>query len=89
MFRYFERTNWQSAYEFLTYGSPSLIVQLLMLNTIFLMLFVFRRVLGKTKRKNNASNAVQMLLIMANAAVLLQSDFLPYARMAFANFRIL
>ena len=75
----FERTNWESAYFFLTAGSPPLIVQLLVINTIFLILFILRRVTGIYTRKAHTSYIVQSLLILGNIAVLMQSELTPIA----------
>ena len=75
----FERTNWESAYFYLTGGSPPLIVQLLVINTIFLILFILRRATGIYNRKAHTSYVIQGLLLFANIAVLMQSELTPIA----------
>lgn len=85
----FERTNWDSAYFFLTSGSPSLMIQLLAINTIFLILFILRRMTGVYNKKAHTSYVVQALLIIGNAAVLMQNDLMPYASKVLTNLKVL
>lgn len=89
MLELFERTNWDSAYFFLTSGSPSLMIQLLAINTIFLILFILRRMTGVYNRKAHTSYIVQALLIIGNAAVLMQSELTPYASKIITHLKFL
>lgn len=84
-----QRTNWDSAYYFLTVGHPPLIIQLLAINTIFLILFILRRMTGVYSKKAHTSYIVQALLIIANSAVLMQSELMPYTSMVLNNLKLL
>jgi hypothetical protein len=85
----FERTNWEGAYNFLTSGSPPLILELLAINTIFLVLFILRRMTGIYSRKAHTSYLVQILLIASNVGVLMQGELAPYAEKALSNLNLL
>ncbi len=84
----FERTGWDSAYIFLTSGRPPLILELLAINTIFLILFILRRITGVYNKKAHTSYLVQTLLIFANVAVLMQNDITPYTSMVLRNLHL-
>ncbi len=89
MINLFEKTNWQGAYIFLTTGHPPLILELLAINTIFLILFILRRMTGIYTRKAHTTYVVQALLILGNGAVLMQSELSPYASKVINNLNIL
>ncbi len=89
MINLFEKTNWEGAYIFFTSGHPPLILELLAINTIFLILFVLRRITGIYTRKAYTSYVVQALLILGNAAVLMQADITPYAEKVINNLKLL
>ncbi len=71
----FKNARWQDIYSFLAAGSPPLMVKLLIINTIFLILFAYKK--ASSGQKNyNTSYAVQALLIAANCFVMFQPRLL-------------
>ncbi len=72
----FKNARWQDIYEFLVAGHPPLIVKLLIINTIFLVLFIYKKSRGGT-RSYHTSYTVQALLIAANCLMMFQSRLLP------------
>jgi hypothetical protein len=80
----FERARWGELHRFFTDGNPPLILLLLALNTIFLMIYVYRKVKAKHKMHPNTVYAVQIILIGCNFAVAFNKAWLPY----FSNVRM-
>jgi len=77
---YFMAVDWDLAYRMLSEGSVPLVLQLLILNTIFLIAYVIRNATARYHLKRSTVLIIQGLLIGANLAVLLQGDYLPYLR---------
>jgi hypothetical protein len=73
--------RWGDLYGFFTAGYPPLIVKLLVINTIFLVLFVFRQARAKHRMRSTTAYMVQALLIIANGVVMFQTDFGGFGRM--------
>jgi hypothetical protein len=71
----FKNARWQDLYGFFAAGSPPMMVKLLIINTIFLVIFVFKKSRGGNSNYQ-ASYAVQALLIAANCLIM----FLPQTR---------
>ncbi len=75
---YFNATDWGQGYRLLTRGEIPLILQLLILNTIFLIAYVVRSATAKFRLRQSTVMIVQGLLLAANLAVILQEDLIPY-----------
>ena len=72
----FKNARWQDVYTFFVAGDPPLIVVLLIINTIFLVLFVYKNARDKG-RSHTTSYKVQALLIIANGLIMFQPQLLP------------
>jgi len=68
------QADWDELYAFLAQGSPPLAVQILVINTIFVMLWIIRRMRGAPALRRETSIAVQAILIIANLAILFQNN---------------
>lgn len=75
-----QATDWQQAYRLLTRGNVPLILQLLILNTIFLIAYVAHKATSRYKMRQGSVMAVQGVLIAANLAVVMQDVVLPMFR---------
>lgn len=73
------RARWDQLYSYFVDGYPPLILKLLVINTIFMVLFIIRRAASKHKLRPNTAYAVQGLLIAANAVVMFQSNMFGFA----------
>jgi hypothetical protein len=73
-FEHFKNARWGELYAFFAAGNPPLALQLLILNTVFLMFLVIRKIKTKYHMRRSTSLAVQALLVMANVAVMFQQD---------------
>ena len=71
---WFQQSDWDEVYAFLAQGSPPLAIQILIINTIFFMLWIVRRMRGVPALRRETSIAVQAILIIANLAILFQKD---------------
>lgn len=66
---------WQMA-DFFTKGNPPLIVEMMLLNTIFLIVVIIRRAKGLPTMRMESVLRVQALVILANAMVLFQDQII-------------
>jgi hypothetical protein len=57
------QADWDEFYTFFTQGSPPLAIQILLINTIFFILWIVRRMRGAPALRRGTSIAVQALLI--------------------------
>jgi hypothetical protein len=73
----FKTTDWNAFYNVLAKGNPPLALQLLALNTIFIIVLIFRRWRGAPRLRSNGALIVQAILIFANVAILTQDQLLP------------
>jgi hypothetical protein len=74
----FWAADWDGLYRFLAAGNPPLALQLLVLNTIFLIIYIVRRKAAKNRLRNQTVEIIQLFLLMANIAVVLQEDMLKW-----------
>ena len=74
MLELFTRTRWDQAQDFLLSGDPPMYLRLLVLNAIFVALFLVRRIMGAKPLPHNALLAVQCMLVIANVLIMLQTD---------------
>jgi hypothetical protein len=62
---------WNEAYRVLATGSPSVMVQLLLFNTIMMILWSMRRARGVWAIRKETAIAIQAILLLGNIAILL------------------
>ncbi len=65
---------WHHIYDFFANGNPPLAVRLLILNTIFFILFAYRRARGIPTMNPKSAMRVQTILIAANALLLFEPE---------------
>jgi hypothetical protein len=70
----FWAADWDGLYRLLANGNPPLAVQLLILNTIFLVFYVVRQSAGAHRMRSQTAQVIQALLVVANLAVIFQED---------------
>jgi hypothetical protein len=68
----FYQARWGELFAFFAEGQPPLAVQLLVVNTIFFVVFIMRRARGARTLRAQTAMAVQGVLIFANVVVLFQ-----------------
>jgi hypothetical protein len=73
------QARWDQLYDYFVSGYPPLVLQLLAINTVFLVFFAIRRATAKHKLRSNTAYAVQGLLIASNALVMFNNDILGFA----------
>jgi hypothetical protein len=78
MFELIGRTRWDQAYDFLVSGEPSMMLRILMINTIFVILYMIRRARSSYPMKSQTVMQVQGLLIVANALILFQREIMQF-----------
>ncbi len=74
----FWAADWDGLYRILAGGNPPLAMQLLILNTIFLVFYIVRRATAKNRLRNNTVVIIQFFLLVANLSVVLQDDALKW-----------
>jgi hypothetical protein len=74
MLQLFHRARWDQAYDFLAAGDPPMIFRILVINTIFVILYVIRKTRGQHKMRMETVIQVQLLLLAANCLILFQRD---------------
>lgn len=70
------QAQWAEFSAYFLAGNPPLIVQLLVLNTVFLVYIITRRIRSKPMRGSGAINTMQLVLISTNLLLVVQSDLL-------------
>lgn len=70
----FWAADWDGLYRGLAKGNPPLALQLLALNTIFLVIFAIRRATAKHRMRSRTVELVQLFLLAANIAIVFQED---------------
>jgi hypothetical protein len=68
--------DWDELYVFFSQGSPPLAIQILIINTIFFMLWIVRRLRGAPALRRETSMVVQAMLIFANTLIVFQKELL-------------
>jgi hypothetical protein len=76
MFEQFVNAPWWQLVEFLTKGETPLVVEMMLVNTIFLLVLIVRRVGDLPNLRRETVIQVQVLVIMANAMVLFQDQII-------------
>jgi hypothetical protein len=70
----FEHGMWLEAYRVLGSGQPPIIFQLLVFNTIMMVIMHLRRKKGLWTIRRETAIAVQAILLIGNIAILLNPD---------------
>ena len=78
----FVNAPWDDFYQFLTMGSPSLLLVLLGLNTMFLLFFATRKARHSPRLRPATLYWVQTFMVAANAFVIFQKDIIHYVMLA-------
>jgi hypothetical protein len=76
MFDQIMNAPWWQLADFLTKGNPPLVVELMLVNTIFLIVVIIRRAKGLPTMRTEAVIQIQGLVILANAMVLFQDQII-------------
>ena len=75
----FQNARWDELYAFFAQGNPPLVLQLLLLNTVFLAFVVYRRVTSKFQVRKSSALMFQAFLILINLAFMFQKETLNAA----------
>jgi hypothetical protein len=65
---------WNDAYRVLATGTPSVMVQLLLFNTVMMVLWSMRRARGVWAIRKETAIVIQIILLLGNIAILLNPD---------------
>lgn len=68
----FWAADWDGLYRILSTGNPPLAVQLLILNTIFLVFYILRQATAKHRMRSHTVQFIQLFLLVANLGVVFQ-----------------
>lgn len=74
----FYAARWGELYQFFAAGNPPLVLQLLLINTVFLVFFIVRRARNRSPLRSQAAYVVQAVLIAANAMLMFSPDFVEH-----------
>jgi hypothetical protein len=64
--------------RFLTSGHPPVLFQVLAVNTIIMMMIIFKRSRGKGSMRRHVTYVLQWILILGNLAVFCEEQWMPY-----------
>jgi hypothetical protein len=70
----FWQADWGEFYRFFAQGSPPLAIQILVINTIFFILWIVRRMRGARALRPETSIFIQATLIAVNTVIVLQQN---------------
>lgn len=65
----FWAADWDGLYRVLASGNPPLALQLLAINTLFLVFFIVRNAASKHRMRSQTVEIIQLILLAANLAV--------------------
>jgi hypothetical protein len=65
---------WNEAYRVLAMGQPPVMVQLLLFNSVMMVLWSLRRARGVWAIRKETAIAIQILLLIGNIAILINPD---------------
>ncbi|MGQ0485691.1 MAG: hypothetical protein ACT4SY_10105 [Hyphomicrobiales bacterium] len=74
----FYQARWGELYAFFAEGEPPLALELLIVNTMFFVVFIMRRARGARTVRSETAVAMQGFLIFANTVVLFQDYLWQY-----------
>jgi hypothetical protein len=70
----FKNARWGELYSFFAQGNPPLVLQLLLLNTVFLGFIVYRRATAKYHMRKSSALIFQAFLIAINLVFMFQKE---------------
>jgi hypothetical protein len=70
----FWSADWDGLYRVLAKGNPPLALQLLAVNTIFLVFYIVRKATTKHRMRSQTVEIIQLFLLVANLAVVFQEQ---------------
>jgi hypothetical protein len=71
---FFQNVPWHQVGDFLANGNPPLVIRILILNTLFFVIFAYRRARGVPAMREKTAFRVQTFLIAANALILFEPE---------------
>jgi hypothetical protein len=74
----FYAAPWSELYRFFVAGNPPLVLQLLIINTAFLVFFVIRRLRRRAPVRSQGASIIQGLLIAVNATLMFAPQLVPH-----------
>lgn len=80
MIEFFQNAPWHHLYDYFADGNPPLAVRVLILNTIFLLVYMFRRARGVPMMGQKTALKVQVFLVAANALILFEPEIMAGMR---------
>jgi hypothetical protein len=78
----FWNARWEEFYQFLTMGSPPLLLMLLAVNTVFLIFYVTRKARQSPRLRPATLYWVQSMIVAANAFVIFRNEVIYYVMLA-------
>ncbi len=78
MIELIKNTHWEQIYIFLADGEPPMIARILAVNTLFFILFAYRRARGIPAMREKIAVRVQGLLVAANVLILFQNEITSF-----------
>ncbi len=78
MIQFFQSAPWHQVSDFLAEGNPPLAIRILLLNTLFLIIFAYRRARGLPSMREKTALRVQGFLIAANTLILFELEIKSY-----------
>ncbi len=78
MIQFFQSAPWHQVSDFLAEGNPPLAIRILLLNTLFLIIFAYRRARGLPSMREKTALRVQGFLIAANTLILFEPEIKSY-----------
>jgi hypothetical protein len=69
-----DRVHWGEYVHLLSQGHPPIVVQLVIVNAIFLILWIVQRARGTTAFRQESGIALQLLMLASNTYILLYGD---------------
>lgn len=82
---YYTMFDLQGVREFLLSGRPPIIVQLLLFNTIAMIITIIRRARGVHKKQRHVTFVLQWIFTFAVVAILIQDQWMPNANSMWYN----
>jgi hypothetical protein len=69
---------WEDLHQFLMSGDPPVLTKLLVINTLFLVLYIYRKARGKHRMRAWSAYGVQFLLIAANFMAMFEMEIFRF-----------
>jgi hypothetical protein len=65
--------------DFLLSGHPTILAQLLVINTVLMIMFIIRRLRGQNYSVRHVTYVLQWILLFGNLIVLMEQQWMPMA----------